>query len=534
MTPTLPFPFSSTAPHAAALGLAILVATLGAATTASAGAPEVIAPPESFFDLVAERDREVAREFYHKYVDANGIPVAAAAAVTDEALVRSREVVTRMLAGRPDINQALIDTGMYVVIIGRDQVYTDMPEYRHRENPDFWNERVRGTGGLPTSFGEENILSLPIDRYDDESIAVHEFAHSIDSAIASIDDEWPGRLGAAYASAMEKGLYANAYAAVNAAEYWAESVQAYFDCNRVNNWNHGPIGTREQLRVHDPDGYELVRSTFNLTPETDWRYSYLRQLPNVIPPPEQFGLDPWYEKFTYARELPVVGRGASDEALLASNSTIRRMFAYRQDILKAFIHQGGKLVVLARDESLADLPEYAVWRELEGFDPLLRTMNFCDRTMTFVVAQENVLSDPRQPMVGDQQVVAVLARAIYETTGQRPQEEPPGQLQQYELRVERIDRTFAEKVDALHARAMESGQWSGTAAMHSPSAYWTHGVLAYFDAAGQHPAPADAPNPVVTREALRDYDPGLHELVHETMAFEGRVDWRFQPVTTAD
>ena len=34
-------------------------------------------------------------------------------------------------------------------------------------NPTFQNERVRGTGGKPTSFGEENLLSLPLDRYDD-------------------------------------------------------------------------------------------------------------------------------------------------------------------------------------------------------------------------------------------------------------------------------------------------------------------------------------------------------------------------------
>jgi hypothetical protein len=54
-------------------------------------------------------------------------------------------------------------------------------------------------------------------------------------------------------------------------------------------------------------------------------------------------------------------------------------------------------------------------------------------------------------------------------------------------------------------------------------------VLAYFDAAGQQPAPEGAPHPVVTREALAAYDPGLHRLVADTMAYEGRVDWRFTP-----
>jgi hypothetical protein len=58
--------------------------------------------------------------------------------------------------------------------------------------------------------------------------------------------------------------------------------------------------------------------------------------------------------------------------------------------------------------------------------------------------------------------------------------------------------------------------------------YWATGVLAYFDALGQCPAPHGAAHPVTTREALQAYDPGLYALVHETMAYEGRVDWRFR------
>ena len=35
---------------------------------------------------------------------------------------------------------------------------------------------------------------------------------------------------------------------------------------------------------------------------------------------------------------------------------------------------------------------------------------------------------------------------------------------------------------------------------------------------------------VRTREALKDYDPDLYALVHETMAYEGKTDWRFAPL----
>ena len=144
----------------------------------------------------------------------------------------------------------------------------------------------------------------------------------------------------------------------NQGEYWGEVCQTYFDTQRVNNWNHNFVGTREQLRDYDPEGYELARTAFNLTPANDWRYTPLRKLPNITAPPAKFGVDPWYTKFTWAREFTVVGRGASDAAMLRANDVVRKMFAYRHDILKALIADSVKLVVLGRNERIADLPEY--------------------------------------------------------------------------------------------------------------------------------------------------------------------------------
>src|SRR5262249_10605851 len=251
--------------------------------------PPVPAPPESLFDKIPERDRAVAAKFYKKYIDIQGLPVLAAGEVADEALQRTHHIVTHLLAGRPDVHDAMVKNGTRLIIIGKDQVYTDMPEYRNSPNPTYQNERVRGTGGFNvTSFGEENLLTLPLDRYDDESIAVHEFCHTIDAALTRVEPDWRKRLAATYRAAIDRGLWTNAYAASNQAEYWAEICQSYFDCNRINNWNHAAIATREQLKLYDPDGYDLVRTTFKLTPATDWRYRPVRKQPSVLAPPEKF------------------------------------------------------------------------------------------------------------------------------------------------------------------------------------------------------------------------------------------------------
>jgi hypothetical protein len=494
--------------------------------------PAVTSPPDSLFEKFREKDREPARKFYKKYIDVKGMAIVAAAEVADEALQRTYHIVAHMLAGRPDILELMSKNGTRLIVIGKDQVYTDMPEYRNTPNPAYMNERVRGTGGLAvTSFGEENLLNLAIDRYDDESIAVHEFCHTIDAALSRLDPMWRTRLNQTYKSAIGKGLWKNTYTGSNAAEYWAEICQSYFDCNRINNWNHGPIANREQLKQYDPEGYELVRVTFNLTPENDWRFEPLRRQPSVIPPPARFKIDPYYTKFTFAREFPVVGsKLVSDEALLKANDTIRKMFAYRHDILKAMIADGIRLVVLGRKEKLSDLPEFKDSRDKAGFDQV----RYCDYTETrklMVVPEENILGLPGEPFAGKAMVVSIFARGLYEVTGMRPIDpdfDKQRDKQQYELRVKRMDREFDERLKKHYTAAMAKNLWKGTAAARDRAEYWVAGVEAYFDASGAGQAPNLADRPITTREALKAYDPDLYALVDETMAYKEHVDWRYK------
>src|SRR5262245_60389555 len=128
-----------------------LLQSLLVALPASAGQsppqnpPAVTVPPEAFFERFKETDRAAARKFYKKHIDLKGLSIAAAAEVADEALQRTHFIVTRMLAGRPDILQTMVKHGTRLIIIGKDQVYTDMPEYRNHPNPKYQNERVRGT-----------------------------------------------------------------------------------------------------------------------------------------------------------------------------------------------------------------------------------------------------------------------------------------------------------------------------------------------------------------------------------------------------
>lgn len=494
----------------------------------------VAAPPATFFELVRDKYQEKARAFYSKFVDVNGLPVVASNDVDDNALRRTYEIVSHMLAGRPDVLRAMQKNGMYLIIIGKDQVYTDMPEYSDHPDPAFQNERVRGTGGKPTSFGEENLLGLALDRYDDESIGVHEFCHTIDGALRSIDPNWSKRLRETYENAKQKGLYETAYAGSNAGEYWAEICQAYFDCNRINNWNHGPIGTREQLKSYDPVGYELVRSVFQLNATNDWRYQFPRHLPTVEPPPAKLAVDPYYTKFCWAREFTVVGREASDESMLIANNIIRKMFAYRHDILKSIIATKTKLVVLGKNESLADLPELKIGLASETkFDPLARYFAYTPEWNLIVVGEENLLETQKPTAKDNSHLVYLLADAIYKIAAKRPvdpewENRPRNVWQQYELRLDRLDVRLDDALNSAFQKGKANGKWRGTQAIHSHAEYWKYGILAYFNSVGQSPPPADHPSAIRTREDLAFYDPELFQIINKAMAYSHHVDWRLR------
>src|SRR5215831_8547509 len=86
----------------------------------TAECPAVGAVPDSFFEKVRDTDRDAARDFYKKYIDVKGLPVVASAEVADLALQRTYYLVTHLLAGRPDVLEAMVTNGMYLIIIGKD------------------------------------------------------------------------------------------------------------------------------------------------------------------------------------------------------------------------------------------------------------------------------------------------------------------------------------------------------------------------------------------------------------------------------
>jgi alpha-glucosidase len=241
--------------------LAALCLLLPAAPRAAA--QEVTEVPEA-----VRKKFHLDADFYKKHVDYKGFSILGSANVSDEALLEARYLIDQLLGDREDVLKAMIKRGCHFMVMAPTEMTTDVPEQRGMKNDPKtdWDKRARGLGGKLSSCGEENLLNLKGDRYRSENILIHEFNHAIHQyGLREVDPTFDDRLREAYKKAMDKGLWKDTYVATNHSEYWAEGVQAYFDCMRPQFG----ANTREKLKEYDPDLFALVDEVYK---QSKFRY----------------------------------------------------------------------------------------------------------------------------------------------------------------------------------------------------------------------------------------------------------------------
>lgn len=224
--------------------------------------------------------------FYTQCVDVDGFPIVASDRVSPFAVQEAAWIVRQMLTQRPDVRQAMVDSGARLCVMAHDEFTTDLPEFSHMgdapvadfpelSGKDFWDARARGTGGSQTdpfcSCAEENLLGYSGDPYHQECILIHELAHCIHlRGMVNVDATFDDRLKETYQKSMQAGLWQGKYASVNHHEYFAEGVQSWFGNNRVNDHDHNCVNTRALLIEYDPDLAERCREVFG---ETEIQYT---------------------------------------------------------------------------------------------------------------------------------------------------------------------------------------------------------------------------------------------------------------------
>jgi len=206
-------------------------------------------------------------DFFAKVLDFHGIPIKAPAVVADEALFAAYDrlnlLLTNLIGLQPWVLSNLVSAHVELHIIGRDQVTTDLPEWRQdkgRPIPEYngltRDQRTRGMGGRLTSCGEENLLRLEKDRYRGRDICLHEFSHSVRNY--GVSAVVRNAFTAQYKRSLDKGLWQGSYAGSNPDEFFAELTMWYFGTHgdlRMNG--EKPENGREGLKKYDPYAFEL-------------------------------------------------------------------------------------------------------------------------------------------------------------------------------------------------------------------------------------------------------------------------------------
>ena len=236
---------------------------------ALAAATTLLADPGGTQENVVTSIDPPEKDFFSKVIYYRGVPIKSSKEVADEALLAARDRLAIMLTNLPEVCENLRAAHAELHIIGRNQVTSDLPEWRFEKGkplPEYngltIDQRTRGMGGRIASCGEENLLKLEKDRYIGRDICIHEFSHCIYAV--GMPREVRKRFQRQFKASLAKGLWEKAYAASNDDEFFAELAMWYFGTHGDLHMTgskpaNGPAG----LKTYDPDAFALWDEFFS-------------------------------------------------------------------------------------------------------------------------------------------------------------------------------------------------------------------------------------------------------------------------------
>ncbi len=212
------------------------------------------------------------------YTSETGILIKADDSVAYESLVLAAEQVDIQLGKTgTGIAETMRDFGCSLAVYSPHQNVYLLPEHRGGFRLDMYDVEgyggTTGNGGV-SSIAERNILRIRGNvedpalntAYPDENVLIHEFGHCL--KLVGMDTQEDQTLSqafrAAYANAMEQGLWPNTYAGKNEDEFFATMCTIWFNVmSEAPDWTDGtrcPVNTREELAAYDPVTYAFFES----------------------------------------------------------------------------------------------------------------------------------------------------------------------------------------------------------------------------------------------------------------------------------
>lgn len=221
----------------------------------------------------------------------------------------------------------------------------------------------------------------------------------------------------------------------------------------------------------------------------------------VIDVPDSLNIDPFYKKYVNADGIPVVSSmNVNDSALIRASKVIAQVLSKREDVKKAMIAKGCKVMIIGEKEEVCDIPEYAeicdtpeniaYWnKRARGFG------GAPEHDFSASCGEENVICLPGDRYKGESILVHEFAHIIHM------------------VGIVGVNPKFDNELETLLQKAIEKGLWKDTYAVSNKEEYFAEAVQSFFNCNKYSEEPNGVHNSINTREKLKSYDLDMYNLL---------------------
>lgn len=216
-------------------------------------------------------------------------------------------------------------------------------------------------------------------------------------------------------------------------------------------------------------------------------------------PPKELNLDPFYKKYVCANGIHIISSNkVPDKAICAVYKTIVFMTdSLPGDVLDSLKIYNTRVAVMAGYEGTTDIPEHAYLAKdtTLNWDVRARGLGGTLELPLTSCAEENVLCYQIDKYHAEDILIHEFAHTIHEV-GILPN-----------------DTTFNSLLQEQMNAVIAEGKYKDTYAVTNIYEYFAEGVQSWFSVNAEVPEPDGKHNQVNTRMELKDYDPGLYQIL---------------------
>ncbi|MBN2000123.1 hypothetical protein JW935_21405 [candidate division KSB1 bacterium] len=219
----------------------------------------------------------------------------------------------------------------------------------------------------------------------------------------------------------------------------------------------------------------------------------------ITTPPKILKLDRFYKKYACINGIHIVSSAkVPDAAIYAACKTIKFMTdSLPKDVRESLTSRGTRVGIMARYEGTTDIPEHAYLASdtTLNWDVRARGLGGTLELPLTTCAEENLLCYQIDKYHAEDILIHEFAHTIH-GVGIMP-----------------VDTTFNEKLKEQMDTVINQGKYKDTYALTDIVEYFAEGVQTWFNVNAEVPVPDGKHNFLNTRLELKEYDPGLYQIL---------------------